>query len=616
MGHPEHETIDTTGLPVQQEENRQAFLRYLPRRIADFERRILRYRFHGWDPNGMMVLAGDARRLADASSNYSLAETREHLMALAQMVGGHAASLRGPDLKQAERMFALLSAVLRSLPSMQPPPSAAVEAPTMAVDVRHDTAGKAQPEAATADAPTAADIPAPEVVESAPMTVESAATESVAAAAQSATNDAATEDVEAMAPDGTAAGTPVPASAFATQGDGFQQDATTESTVSQAAVEESTPASQEDRAEPETSPASGTSGEPLPADVAADAAIASIGDVVIEPAPSIDSPQTVEAALADGTVDPPDAAVPAATGAQAAQDTPQPSPDAAPSPESVAYDDGENPETVGAIGLRRIFHLCDGNAFTTELEQRLESEGFAVEPVESVEELSELLTCMMPHMLLVDPSQVSRLPIVAALRRDTQQQTQPPRHIQLIVMTPQDSLDVRRAAHRAGADLMLFPPFEVADVSDRLKALNAAAAADPVRVLVVDDERADALFAQTVLNRAGMRARVENDPMRVLEALRSERTDLVLMDLHMPFANGVEVTMLIREDPQLARIPIVFLSGESDPDSRLEAINAGGDDFLFKPIRPRHLIAAVQDRVRRLHAVDRQAAVAGDAPVA
>ena len=55
----------------------------------------------------------------------------------------------------------------------------------------------------------------------------------------------------------------------------------------------------------------------------------------------------------------------------------------------------------------------------------------------------------------------------------------------------------------------------------------------------------------------------------------------------------------------------MFLSGESDPDSRLEAINAGGDDFLFKPIRPKHLIAAVQDRVRRMHPVNKAATAGG-----
>jgi DNA-binding response OmpR family regulator len=92
--------------------------------------------------------------------------------------------------------------------------------------------------------------------------------------------------------------------------------------------------------------------------------------------------------------------------------------------------------------------------------------------------------------------------------------------------------------------------------------------------------------------------------MHVLETLKSLHPDLVLMDLHMPDANGVELTALIREHPAFARTPIVFLSGESDPEMRFAAINAGGDDFLTKPIRPKHLIDSVKNRVRRVRSIE------------
>jgi DNA-binding response OmpR family regulator len=262
------------------------------------------------------------------------------------------------------------------------------------------------------------------------------------------------------------------------------------------------------------------------------------------------------------------------------------------------------PVEPGEVGMRRVYLLSDGNPFALELGQRLESEGYAIEAVASVDELSDLLMCLMPQLLLVDASHLSELAIIGALRREAQQSSQPQRHIQMVVLAKQDDLKTRRAAHRAGVDLLLFPPFDITDLSGRLQALNASVAREQVRVLIVEDNRADALFAQGVLTRVGMQVEVEQDPMRVLESLKSQRPDLVLMDLHMPFANGVEVTMLIREHPLFARVPIVFLSGESDPDSHLEAINAGGDDFLFKPIRPRHLIAAVQDRVRRMHPIN------------
>jgi diguanylate cyclase (GGDEF)-like protein len=74
----------------------------------------------------------------------------------------------------------------------------------------------------------------------------------------------------------------------------------------------------------------------------------------------------------------------------------------------------------------------------------------------------------------------------------------------------------------------------------------------------------------------------------------------------MPDANGVELTALIREHPAFMTTPIVFLTGENDPEVRLEAIDAGGDDYLTKPIRPKLLIDSVQNRMRRIRAVQKR----------
>ncbi len=506
--------IDTTDLPDEDDEGLHGFLRYLPKRIAAFEQRILRYRFEGWDPRGMAVLSGDVRRLADASARYDLPETQRPLLMLAQMVGEHLTNMRALDPQHAQRMFALLSAVTRSLPAhVEPEPRPASAETTAATDAQHEI-----PDAANADA-----LPPP-ILEAAAPTV-----------------DAAIEVAAQVEPE--------------------EPVETGEADVLIGQVEKE---------------------EPID---------------VIEPPPPVDPVETEEPNASHAPAEP---AEPVEPFGLVAADTP------IAAVALIEHDEPDEPDAPGEVGMRRVYHLNDGNAFAIELEQRLESEGYAIEAVSDMDELSELLMCLMPQLLLVDPSHLHHLTAIAALRRDAQQHSQPQRRIQLVVMAAQDSMDTRRAAHRAGADLLLFAPFAIADLSRRLQELHATIATEKVRVLIVEDNRADALFAQTVLTRAGMQAEVERDPMQVLESLKAQRPDLVLMDLHMPFANGVEVTMLIREDPLFARLPIVFLSGESDPDSRLEAINAGGDDFLFKPIRPKHLIAAVQERVRRLHPVNRE----------
>lgn len=150
------------------------------------------------------------------------------------------------------------------------------------------------------------------------------------------------------------------------------------------------------------------------------------------------------------------------------------------------------------------------------------------------------------------------------------------------------------------------PPAEV--VQAQLKASGGAASVPstdaagddtPYRVLIVEDNRSQALFAQSVLHGAGMQAFVQMNADGVQQAITEHRPDLILMDLHMPGLDGMRLTAMIRQQPHQQLLPIVFLTGEADPDRQFEVLDCGADDVLVKPIRPRHLVAAVANRIRR-----------------
>ncbi|QNH18638.1 GGDEF domain-containing response regulator [Xanthomonas sp. SS] len=133
----------------------------------------------------------------------------------------------------------------------------------------------------------------------------------------------------------------------------------------------------------------------------------------------------------------------------------------------------------------------------------------------------------------------------------------------------------------------------------------------PYRILIVEDDRSQALFAQSVLHGAGMQAQVEMQAEGVQQAIAEYRPDLILMDLHMPGLDGMRLTALIRQQPQHQLLPIVFLTGDPDPELQYEVLDSGADDFLTKPIRPRHLIAAVSNRIRRARQQAQQSASDG-----
>ena len=121
----------------------------------------------------------------------------------------------------------------------------------------------------------------------------------------------------------------------------------------------------------------------------------------------------------------------------------------------------------------------------------------------------------------------------------------------------------------------------------------------PFRILIVDDSKSQALFAEKALNAAGMITEKVTDPMEVWNVLESFQPEMILMDMYMPGCNGVELAKVIRQDKHYINIPIIYLSGEEDKERQLAAMAEGGEDFLTKPIDPRHLLSTIRTRGTR-----------------
>ena len=191
-----------------------------------------------------------------------------------------------------------------------------------------------------------------------------------------------------------------------------------------------------------------------------------------------------------------------------------------------------------------------------------------------------------------------------ASTRTTRAETPPADHWQRWVNTP---LPVAAPSNVVPLSAAVAVPPPMPPLLPPLPALEQEGSAPlgldaPYRVLIVEDDRSQALFAQSVLHGAGMQAVVHSDAEGVQQAITDNRPDLILMDLHLPGLDGMRLTALIRQQPGQQLLPIVFLSGDPDPERQFEVLDSGADDFLSKPIRPRHLIAAVSNRIRRARA--------------
>jgi CheY-like chemotaxis protein len=177
--------------------------------------------------------------------------------------------------------------------------------------------------------------------------------------------------------------------------------------------------------------------------------------------------------------------------------------------------------------------------------------------------------------------------------------------VPITVLSDSDLLDVRLAAMRSGAEVVFVLPEDKDRIAPRLAGLIADRS-EPYRVLIVDDDNSMRLFCASVLRHNNLDTRALATPEEAIQALHTFTPDVILADLYMPQISGFELLALFRAHPRTAFTPVVLLSGDSDTEKRFAALHIGGDDYLTKPIRPRHLVAAVTGRARRARLMRRE----------
>lgn len=105
-----------------------------------------------------------------------------------------------------------------------------------------------------------------------------------------------------------------------------------------------------------------------------------------------------------------------------------------------------------------------------------------------------------------------------------------------------------------------------------------------IRVLVVEDEALSRHALCQVLHRCGFFSAGASDGTQALEMVKFFRPQAIIMDLRMPNCDGFEATRRLKADQTTAAIPVLALTGSTDPEDRRQALEAGVDTFLNKPI--------------------------------
>lgn len=255
-----------------------------------------------------------------------------------------------------------------------------------------------------------------------------------------------------------------------------------------------------------------------------------------------------------------------------------------------------------ALSAQRLLFVVDDDTDLAR-DQRLQYElhGYTVREFHGFDGLEQAIRTQPPLAIIMDimfpEGDLAGIQNIARLRAALG--ALPP----VIFASQREDIQARLESVRAGAAAYFIKPLDLATALETIDRLTAPRDPAPFRILILDDDESLAYHNALLLQRAGMETRVLTDPAGILDVMGDFQPELVLMDLYLPGCTGIELAAVIRQDAAYVGTPIIFLSVETDIAKHLEAMQAGGDDFLIKPIDSSHLLATVEARVRRARTI-------------
>jgi twitching motility two-component system response regulator PilH len=113
------------------------------------------------------------------------------------------------------------------------------------------------------------------------------------------------------------------------------------------------------------------------------------------------------------------------------------------------------------------------------------------------------------------------------------------------------------------------------------------------KILIVDDSPTERYYLTDILVRNGFAVSTADNGEEALAKIRTERPQLILMDVVMPGANGFQITRSIARDPELAAVPVIICSSKNQETDRIWGMRQGAKDYFVKPVDPARLLARI-----------------------
>ena len=264
---------------------------------------------------------------------------------------------------------------------------------------------------------------------------------------------------------------------------------------------------------------------------------------------------------------------------------------------SVSLTETASPLNRAESGIYRWLIIDSDQELIEQLIRQASIWGLQTHTATTLEEARQALRQQPLDAVLLtldcDATQEKNLALLSEL---SQQQPSLP----IIVATTQDTLADRVNIVKFGGYRFLQKPVAAAQVLETVIDCLAPKNLPTARLLAVDDDPQILQCLQQVLLPWGFQLTLLSDPVQFWQVLEQAPPDLLILDIEMPDFNGLELCQVVRSDPVLGQLPILFLSAHTEPDVIQQVFEAGADDYLSKPIIGPELVARILNRLERV----------------
>lgn len=229
--------------------------------------------------------------------------------------------------------------------------------------------------------------------------------------------------------------------------------------------------------------------------------------------------------------------------------------------------------------------------------------GLRVEAVGNLARAKDKIYLEQPSIVLIDPA-ISPIITDSQLLLDELKKHVPP--IPPVICTAQAELTDRLEMLHLGGHTFLQKPTSPTYILEVVTQVLQQAEQSKDHVMIVDDDPSILVTVRTLLEPWGLKVTTLNNPQQFWQELETSSPDLLILDVEMPYMNGIELCQIVRSDARWSDLPILILTVHNDADTVNQVFKIGADDFVSKPIVGPELVTRTINRLERMKLLKRR----------